>query len=262
MPEPVIHQPLATLQNAFAAHIRNPAGAPAPAGIDERRMQVYRRLFFNNVRNFISGSFPVLRKLYDESAWTALVRDFYIEHRAQSPLFPELSGEFLRYLEVGRQERAGDPPFLLELAHYEWVEGALSRDPRELEDFSDENGVDAGGNLLTGAPVISPLAWSFTYRYPVHRISPDFVPSEPPGQPTHLLVYRNHADTVKFMQLNAVSHLMLALLRDRSGLTGQQLLELTARQIGHLSPASVIEHGLQLLEDLRRRDVILGTRRT
>lgn len=233
-----------------------------PAGIDERRMQVYRRLFFNNVRKLISSSFPVLRQLYDENAWTTLVRDFYIEHRAQSPLFPDLSREFLRYLEVERQERAGDPPFLLELAHYEWVDAALSRDPRDLDDYSVENTVDAGGDLLTGAPVISPLAWFFSYRYPVHRIRPDFRPVEPPELPTHLLVYRNRSDTVKFMLLNAVSQLMLALLRERSGLTGRQLLELTAGQISHSSPASVIEHGLQLLEDLRRRNVILGTRRT
>lgn len=261
MPEPVIHQRLAALQNAFAAHIRNPAGAPVPAGIEERRMQIYRRLFFNNVRQFLSSSFPVLRKLYDDKAWTALVRDFYIEHRAQSPLFPELPGEFLRYLEAQRQERAGDPPFLLELAHYEWVEAALSRDPRDLDEFSAEQSLDVAGDLLTGVPVISPLAWPFSYRYPVHRISPDFRPAEPPELPTHLLVYRNCADTVKFMLLNAVSQLTLALLRDRSGLTGRELLEVTAEQIGHPSPASVIEHGLQLLENLRSRDVILGTRR-
>jgi len=251
---------LAALQQAFAAHIRNPAGAPMPAGIEERRMQIYRRLFFNNVRQFLSGSFPVLHKLYEDKAWTALVRDFYIEYRAQSPLFPDLPREFLRYIEVERQERPGDPPFLLELAHYEWVEAALSRDLVDLDAFSAENALDVGGDLLSGAPVLSPLAWSFSYRYPVHRISPDFRPAEPPELPTHLLVYRNRADTVKFMQLNALSQLMLALLRDHSGLTGHQLLQLTAEQIGHPSPGSVIGHGLQLLENLRSRDVILGTR--
>ena len=231
-----------------------------PQGIEERRMQIYRRLFFNNVRKFLAASFPVLVKLYEEQAWTALIRDFYIEHRAHSPLFPELPGEFLRYLEEQRQDRAGDPPFLLELAHYEWIEQVLARDPRDLDDFSIENAVKPDGDLLTGIPVISPLAWSLSYRYPVHRIGPDFRPAEPPASPTQLLIYRNRNDAVKFMLLNDVSQLLLALLRDRPGLTGQQLLELIAQQIGHASPASLIGHGTQLLENLRKRDVILGTR--
>jgi len=230
-----------------------------PQGIEERRMQIYRRLFFNNVRKFLAASFPVLVKLYEEQAWTALIRDFYIEHRAHSPLFPELPGEFLRYLEEQRQDRAGDPPFLLELAHYEWIEQVLARDPRDLDDFSVENAVKADGDLLTGIPLISPLAWSLSYRYPVHRIGPDFRPTEPPASPTQLLIYRNRNDAVKFMLLNDVSQLLLALLRDRPALTGQQLLELVAQQIGHASPASLIGHGTQLLENLRKRDVILGS---
>ncbi|HKX55116.1 MAG TPA: putative DNA-binding domain-containing protein, partial [Xanthomonadales bacterium] len=36
---------------AFAAHIRNPAVAPAPADVEDRRMQIYRDLFFNNICN-------------------------------------------------------------------------------------------------------------------------------------------------------------------------------------------------------------------
>ena len=260
MPEPLVRQDLATLQKAFAAHIRDPAGEPAPQGIEDRRMQVYRRLFFNNVRKFLASSFPVLAKLYADQAWTVLIRDFYIKHRAHSPLFPELPGEFVRYLEEQRQDRAGDPPFLLELAHYEWIEQVLARDMRDIDEFSEENLVTRDGDLLTAIPVISPLAWSLSYRYPVHRIGPDFQPTEPPALPTQLLIYRNRDDVVKFMSLNEVSQLLLALLRDHPGLTGQQLLELTAQQIGHPSPDSVVGHGVQLLENLRERDVILGIR--
>jgi len=247
---------LADLQTGFAGHIRNPDGVPAPAGIEDRRMQIYRELFFNNISNLISKNFPVLRTMHDDSSWSRLVRDFYVEHRAQSPLFTDLPREFLLYIEQQRQQRPGDLPFLLELAHYEWVEMALALDPRE----PDQIVVEPDGDLLTGIPVLSPLAWPLSYHYPVHRIGPEFRPSAPPAEMTHLLVYRNRADQVKFMKLNDVSCLLLALMRERPELTGGALLELTASRIGHPAPALVSQNGLRLMQDLRRRDVLLGTR--
>ena len=57
------------LQYAFAAHIRDPERHPAPTDIEDRRMQIYRDLFFNNVNRFLSSSFPVIRKLYDDDDW-------------------------------------------------------------------------------------------------------------------------------------------------------------------------------------------------
>jgi len=252
---------LADLQRSFAAHIRDPQHAAMPEGIEERRMQIYRRLFFNNIRQFLASSFPVLRRIYSDEAWSALMRDFFVEYRAQTPLFPEMPKEFLRYLEEVRKAREGDPPWLLELAHYEWVEQALSQDACDLDEFARERLVDPQGDLLTGIPVVSPLAWSLAYRFPVHRIGPDFQPAEASATATQLLVYRNRADEVKFMLLNEVTQLLLALIRERPDLAGRPLLELVATHIAHLAPAVVIDNGLRLLDDLRSRDVILGTRR-
>mgnify|MGYP006138349625 CR=1 FL=1 len=68
--------------------------------------------------------------------WRALVRDFYREFRAGTPLFPELPREFIQYLQE-RGDGRGDPPWLLELAHYEWVELALSVAPALDERLAD-----------------------------------------------------------------------------------------------------------------------------
>ena len=110
---------LAKLQREFAAHIRDPSGTPAPGDVEDRRMSVYRELFFNNLRSFLETNFPVLRSLYDDAAWDMLSRDFFRDFRAQTPLFPEIPREFLRYLQDHRQDHESDPPFMLELAHYE-----------------------------------------------------------------------------------------------------------------------------------------------
>ncbi|HKX57205.1 MAG TPA: putative DNA-binding domain-containing protein [Xanthomonadales bacterium] len=253
MPEPAGR--LRQQQMAFAAHIRNPAVAPAPADVEDRRMQIYRDLFFNNICNFLASNFPVLRKIHGETAWRKLAREFYTEHRAHTPLFPEIPREFLRYVQEQRQDRAGDPPFLLELAHYEWVELALSLETHEIDGIE----VEVGGDLLQGVPLLSPLAWPLAYQFPVHRLSPDYQPSTPPDQATRLLVYRDRADQVRFMEINPVTWLLLEKLQ-AGGHSGQEVLQSVAAEIGRAGDEAVLEHGHKILQDLRQRDVILGVR--
>lgn len=53
-------------QYGFAAHLRDPANQPAPEGIEDRRMKIYRDLFFNNVSGLMAQTFPVLNQLLSE----------------------------------------------------------------------------------------------------------------------------------------------------------------------------------------------------
>ena len=68
------------LQRAFAGHLRNPDTRPAPQGIEERRLEIYRNLLFNNVNGFIEQGFPVLFSLLDAERWQRLVRGFFEFH--------------------------------------------------------------------------------------------------------------------------------------------------------------------------------------
>ena len=81
-------------------------------------------------------------------------------------------------------------------------------------------------------PVISPLAWPLAYDYPVHRIGPDFLPKRPDAQPTHLIVWRNRRDEVRFMEANAVTARLMELMKPRRA-TGRRLLSRIARELKH-----------------------------
>jgi hypothetical protein len=247
---------LARAQHEFAAHLRNPDRHAAPQDVEDRRMDIYRKLFFRNIRNFLSNNFPVLRQLHTDPQWDRLVREFYEEHKSRTPLFPEIPREFLQYLQEERGERPGDPPFMLELAHYEWLELAVSLDEHEIDDIP----VDPDGDLLAGVPVLSPLAWPVSYRFPVHRIRPDYQPTQPPEEATHLLVYRNRADQVKFMQLNAVSALLVQYLKEDDDAPGLDVLKRVAGSLGRPDPDAVVAGGHELLRDFKDRDIVLGTR--
>lgn len=241
-------------QYEFAKHLRDPENTEIPDGIEERRIKIYRDLFFGNIKSLISQTFPVLRKFYSEIEWDKLMRKFMIEHEAQTPLFLEVSGEFIEYLKNTYRPTEKDPDFMLELAHYEWAELAVATQDIELDNYSR---IASDCNLLDCVATLSPTAWSLAYEYPVHQISPEFTPQAKPEHGTFLLVYRKFDDTVEFMQLNAVSARVLELLDENNSYTGQQIFEQVASEMQHPNPEAVIKSGLALLEDFRDKEIIL-----
>jgi len=246
-------------QLAFTAHIRDPHNNPVPEGIDARRMSVYAELFFNGLDEQLSANFPVLREILSDEQWHAMLRDFFIRHRAQTPLFTEIAEEFLSYLQDEREPQADDWPFMLELAHYEYVELAVALSDADRQAEAREP-YDPNGDLLHARPVLAPTAWNLTYQYPVHLISAEHLPQQPPQQPTHLVVYRDRQDEVHFLEINAVTQRLLTLLKEKPQLPGLELLKQIATELQHPNADAVIGAGAELLADLRQRNVILGSR--
>ncbi len=243
-------------QRGFAAHLRDPDRNPAPPSIEDRRIGVYRDLFINNVLGFMRSAFPVIRETLGDDTLSRLVRAWFAEHRARTPLFPRMPGEFVEWLATGPAATARQPAWLAELAHYEWVELALELDEAEV----DSPGVDPGGDLLEGIPVLSALAWPLAYAWPVHRIGPGFTPDITPDQPTTLVVYRDRADAIGFMETNPVTHRLLQLLAEDSGRSGRELIRSIAEELGLAASGTLLEPGRDILERLRERSVITGAK--
>lgn len=248
MPEQLRRQ-----QFAFAAHLRDPAAHPPPPGIEDRRLAVYRELFFNNLEGLLAGNFPVIRKTLGEQRWRGLVRAFYAGHRCHTPLFAEIGREFIRFLEARAQAGSDDPPWLAELAHYEWVELALQISDEPRPDC------DTGGDLLAGVPLLSPQAWALAYRWPVPRIGPGFQPAAPTEAPTLLLVRRDAQGEVRFAEISPLVFRLLEMLGAGSA-SGRQVLEALAAEAGAADPRDFVEQGVAMLQRMREEGTILGTR--
>lgn len=239
-------------QFELTRHLRDPDHVPAPPALEERRVAVYRDLVFRNVESLLAGNFPVIRALHADEEWNALVRAFLRDHRAQTPLFTEIAREFQRFL----QGREDIPPFLPELAHYEWVELALQIAEIAPEDLrcatADEDA------LLTHAPVLSPLAWPLAYRWPVQRIGPDFRPTEPPPQPTLLMARREHDGSVRFSELSPLTFRLLQRLAESPALSGRAQLLALAAEAGAVDAEAFVAEGAALLRRLLGTGVLLG----
>ena len=244
-------------QYAFAAHIRDPEHVPPPGGIEDRRLAVYRDLFFNNLSSLLGTTFPVIKKIVTEEKWRSLVRGFMQVHHAQTPYFLQLPQEFLAFLQDEYEMQDDDFPFLVELAHYESIELALSISEEE----DDLAGVDPDGDLLANVPVKSKLAWVFAYQFPVHRIAPAFLPGEPGEQATFLVVYRDAGDKVRFLEINPVTAGLLDAIENNSAnKTGGQMLRDLARAAGYPDAEAFVQHGRDTLEELRQLQILTGTR--
>jgi hypothetical protein len=230
------------LQLAFAAHIRAPEN-PLPAGVPAARMAVYRELFFNNVKGFLDSAFPVLSKTLGPDIWHARVADFFARHACHTPYFKEIPEEFIAYLQAC--PTPADPPWIHELAHYEWAELYLSVAPD-----ADLTGIDPTGDLLAGTPVLSPLAMVMAYQYPVHRIGPGVSPAP---QPTFLAVARTPDDAVRFLELSPAMAHFISLLQQDNQNTGAELVARIPATPG-TDPRAALDH-------LRHRGVLLGTKK-
>jgi hypothetical protein len=243
--------PFRAIQLEFAAHVRHPELNPGPEGIERRRLGIYAELVYDNIERFLAHAFPVAVSLHTREGWHARVRDFIHRHRATSPFFQEIPQEFLEFVaSIGT--RPDDPPYLLELMHYEWVELALDLEVDEIP-----QDVVRDGDLLAQHPVVSPLAWSLAYNYPVHHVS---ATQRPEPAATHLVVYRDRADAVRFLEANAATARLLELLRADPALTGADALTAIATEMSNVDAGTVVAHGRDTLGQLRSCDIIAGVR--
>jgi uncharacterized protein len=242
MPEQLRQQ-----QFALSKHIRDPDRNLPPPNIEDRRLAIYRDLFYNNIEGLLAGNFPVIREILDDETWQGLIHAFYREHLCQTHLFPEVPREFIRFLETRISNNAGDAAWLMELAHYEWVELALDLAENDsiVEDLNPDH-----EHILDTAFSLSPLAWPLGYQWPVHRLSPTYLPDEIPDSPTFLLVRRDREYKVHFDEISALIFRLLELITETPELTARQQLSALAEEANADDLESFTELGIGLYQNL------------
>ena len=242
-------------QRAFSEHVRDPARFPSPRGLDARRVAVYRDAVMHNIERFMSDNFPRVKAVLELTHWTDLVRDYLIRHRADTPAFARLPHEFLVFLTHERHE-ASDPPYLVELAHFDWLENELATDLRHI----DCTGIDPLGDLLDAPIAVNPIHVVATYQFPVHAIPGDYAASDAPARATHIVAFRDTAHRYAFLDLNAIALELFTTVRDNPARTARAVLIDIATKLGHPTPAAVIYGGSDILQRMRQRELLLGTK--
>lgn len=242
-------------QFELTRHLRDPQASPAPPGLDDRRLGIYRDLLFNNIEGLLSGNFPVVSQVLGPPRWQRLVRDFYRDYRCRTPLFAEIAREFLRYLDD--LDAQAIPAFVPELAHYEWVELALQLSDAAAPDDDPSIGDD---ELLDHLVQLSPLAWPLAYAWPVHRLGPDYQPDQAPPAPTLVLLRREADGEVRFSELSPLAYRLIERIGQAPPLSARAQLQALAHEAGSDDAAAFIDLGQGLLRQMRASGVICFSR--
>ncbi|QDF75072.1 MULTISPECIES: HvfC family RiPP maturation protein [Shewanella] len=242
------------IQESFIDYIKQPTSS-LPPGTDARRMGIYRELFFNNIKGFVTNGFPVLSSLYDEEDWRELVQQFFVRHDCQTPIFIEIAQEFLLFLQDEYQPGDQDPPFMLELAHYEWLELVVATAPDDLTRQS------LSAEQLSTSPLgLSLSARVAQYHFEVQRISPEYQPTAPSEQPNFFCLYRDKQDEVSFLQLNPLTAQVLAYIDQQDGIKFDALCDWLSQLYAQMPKAQIIEGCRQLLVDMAQRGIVVAAR--
>ncbi len=239
-------------QHEFTAHIRNPKIHPAPADVKLDRMAMYRSLLFNNIESFLASNFPVLKKIIPEQHWMDMAQDFFSKHSNQSPYFAEIAEEFLKYLQNERIPSPADPPFMLELAHYEWVEMAATIATEQLPGSTfDPESLNENTQIK-----LSALAWPLAYQFPVHRLSPQFQPDTTPDQPTFLTVFRDRNDEVRFLEIPPITYQMLVGVEENESLTLTDCIVQLKSTFAEINTDIIKSGTTKTIKELAKKDII------
>ncbi|MGM0526699.1 MAG: DNA-binding domain-containing protein, partial [Pseudomonadota bacterium] len=257
MKQPPTHE-FDRVQRAFTDYVRDPesnaTGEHHLAGIEPRRLEVYKDLLFNNLHSFTRTAFPVAYSIMGNEWWSQAVRVFLQEHRCHSPYFNEIAGEFLGFLRE-RQQPIGHPPdFLPELMHYEWVELALDNVPTDTNKLA----ATLSDDLVSGKPVISPAAWLLSYEYPVYEITVDNQPSPEQKKPTIVLVFRKPDLSIGFRLLTPVFAMLWQALLDTEIKSGKEAIAAVAKQLQVECNPQFVNHASDALTELMQWGAILG----
>ncbi|MCW5590402.1 MAG: putative DNA-binding domain-containing protein [Legionellales bacterium] len=242
------------IQQAFTQSIRNPNLPLNIENVSSQRLQIYREFVFHNLCEVMENCYPVLRSLYTEKNWEVLIQDYLQQHQAQSPYFHEIGQEFLSYLQSER-DLSQDPPFLLELAHYEWCEVQLRKTPNTIAELS----FNPAGDLLLQKPLLSPLAWLLQYDFPVQKINRDYQPQQKPAEPTYIIIYRKiSGQAIYFYEINAITARFIQLIEE-SELSALECLDIIASELNLASTESLIPFAREILIELKNQEIILGS---
>lgn len=240
-------------QAAFTAHLRNPAAHKPPAGVSRQRMGVYREIVFNNFLASVSACFPVLRDILGKRRFSQLVRQCFFSQHFHSPLFQEIPASFVDFLQKIELAPMALPDYTAQLAHYEWIELALSR---QLDPATDNGLAETTvemSDLLHRVVRLTTAHRLLAYDFPVHQLSKKNPACAQVA--TFLLVYRTPQFQIRFVQLNALTYQLLQALQSPSASAHTHLQKL-AHTLPHLALQSVIDFGLQTLHNLHLQGAI------
>jgi hypothetical protein len=134
-----------------------------------------------------------------------------------------------------------------ELAHYEWMELAVSIRKQTQRWDTSEN---------VSNVQLSQLASVVSYQYPVHQISKDYQPTEP-SEAIYLVIHRDSDDKVDFTLITAMTAHLLLTIENNEQLSIESLNTMMIESLPQLDAAQVIQGVKQIVEQMIAQEILV-----
>lgn len=236
-------------QFALARYLRDPLGASLPAGVNAADANACSQEMVDHLCDILAPAFPVTHALLGDDMWGLTVRMFLKDAPCHMPWATALQRAFVTHV-CGSTDMLQLPAWLQDLAHFEWLQTAVSTLPVTWPAF------DATGDTMHNAVVLNPTHVEAAYEWPVHDIDTEHKPDD--MQHTHVTMLRDLQDELHVFDSSVFRGQLIGLLRD--GQTGEQAFMGLAMWLSHPDPENFVQEGVQVMAQLQREGVVLGTR--
>jgi hypothetical protein len=236
-------------QFALARHLRDPISVSLPAGVNAEDAGACSQEMVDHLCDVLEPAFPVTHALLGDEIWGLAVRLFLKDAPTHVPWATAVQRAFVE-LVCASPEMHHLPAWLQDLAHFEWLQSAVSTAPVTWPT------ADATGDVMRHAVVINPTHVEAAYEWPVHSIDTEHKPDD--MQSTHVTMLRDMNDELHVLESSVFRGQLIDLLRE--GQTGEEAFMLLARWLSHPDPQTFVNEGANVMAQLQREGVVLGTR--
>ncbi len=237
-------------QFALARHLREPLHMPVLEGVHAVDVRACKQDMAAQLSAVLAPVFPVTKACLDDARWQHVLRMFLQASPSHAPWATALHRAFVAYVCVS-PELQTFPAWLQDLVHFEGLQNAVRTTPVTWPTF------EAQGDVMHHPVVLNPTHVEAVYEWSVYGMDAQHPRLD--MQSTYVSVLRDEADAVHVFKSSVFRGQLLDLLGQ--GQTGAQALGALARWLSHPEPEVLVREGAQLVAQLRREGVVLGTLR-
>jgi len=220
-------------------------------GVIPGRLNHYRRLVYNVIRDTMDRAFPIALATLGEEQWDLLVQEFFTHGLPQTPQVWKLPLELYNYHNSNETGARIRKPYLEDLLYFEWIEIEVHTMPdRSFPEYVKQ------GNIFSDLLAFNPEFELIQLEYPVHMY-PASEAEDMKGDYFVLIFREPENGKVQFLNLSAIHTYILGLLLDEDRSLNQ--LKGDIAQTAGIESMKYLDDALEkFIGDLMQKKLILG----
>lgn len=230
--------------------------------LDPKGAAVYSRSIAWEHKNLMARIYPYTAKLLGD-LFAEIVRDYYERYPSSHFDFHQIVKDFPEFLANCRPELVRRYPYIVELADFEWL---------ELEKLEDKAVIQAGLELEISkleqiqayGPVLNQTLTLRKYKYAIPDIAENFRDKKRPRKKfpeksCRVTVFRApQSDDLRFIELGEVLSSLVEETQ-KGHCSYQVLLKLAIDRIPEKDPTQVVLNFLELIDELQKDKIFVGS---